>query len=218
MKAWFGLVLAGTLAALGGSAAHATAMIIILSESSFTTSLFGPSGTGVINVGPISFGTYTVNQVSGEDQSMLGTPGILNANSLNISSSTAGVLTVDVKSTGLSGVHEALGQSSFAVSNLNGSITSVTETTEINGATLATEPFTAMGTNVQNDLVNLGSGGTFTADDIFVLTSVGGGAGNATLTIDLSGTPVPVPEPASLALLGTALVGFGAIRRRRKRV
>jgi len=196
-------------------AANATLLSATLAEPTFVTFNVPASNTGAIGFGPQAYGTYTVVSGGAQDQSALAIPGILNAQTLDISGATAGVLTIDVHSTGLIGTGLALGVSSFAVNALNGSITSVTETTMINGVVLATHNFGGIGTNVQNDLVNLGPSGTFTADDIFVITSVGGGAGNANLTIDLSGTPVP--EPASLALLGVGVLGLGFVTAKRRK-
>jgi hypothetical protein len=195
------------------SGAYASAMTITLSEAGFTTSVFGPSPTGAISVGPISYGTYLVNQISAQNATSLGSPGVLNANSFDISSTTAGVLTVDVMSTGLVGVNAITDfLSSFKVDTLNGSITEVVETTKINGATLSSEPFSAAGSNIQHVLLNAGT--PFSAEDIFVITDVGGGAGNDNLTIDLSANKVP--EPASLPLLAMGLAGLGMVVRRRR--
>jgi hypothetical protein len=204
-------LLASSLAWTSG--AYASAMTITLSEPGFTTSVFGPSATGSISEGPVAYGTYLVNQISAQNATALGSPGVLNSQSLDISSSRAGVLTVDVKTTGLVGMNALMNfLSSFAVNSLNGSITHVTETTEINGALVGSQAFSAIGDSIQNKVVNPGT--PFTADDIFTITDVGGGAGNDNLTIDLSATKVP--EPASLALLGTALAGLGFLRRSRK--
>jgi hypothetical protein len=65
--------------------------------------------------------------------------------------------------------------------------------------------------NTLSGLLITGGGGNFTGGQS---TSA---SASATLSYEYSTTPPPVPEPASMALLGTGLLGLGAMLRRRRR-
>src|SRR5215469_15598596 len=87
------------------------------------------TGSGNVNIPGISYGTFTINDVSAQDFAVLGPPGLLNSQNLDISSSRPGILTIWITAQGLSFTGVQSFASSFAVNNLSGSIVAVEEST-----------------------------------------------------------------------------------------
>jgi len=180
------------------------------------------TGSGNLTISGVSYGTFTVNDVSAQDFTLLGPPGLLNSQSLDISTAKPGVLTIWVTAQGLSftGVQNFV--SSFAVNTLRGSVVGVTENTYFSptnalygGTLLKSAVFSGIGT--AGPFTKEGATiGTYSVTNQYVIFDIGGTEGNDNITMDLSATPVP--EPASFGLMGIGLAAIAALSRRRRAI
>jgi hypothetical protein len=184
------------------------------------TTVNSNTGASIVSAGVIglSYGSFTSSTVTGTG---LASPtDLLLSNSIHVSSGTAGTLNVFVTVQGLTTpLSSALSLiSSFTSNVLNGSITSVTETTFISstnalyaGAGLSSTVFSAIGTNVQTASGNTGAG-TYSITEEFTIVATG--SGNTNSSIDVSSA---TPIPAALPLFAGGLGVLGLLARRRKR-
>jgi hypothetical protein len=192
-----------------------------INGGAITTVATGSGNTGILG---LNYGTLTLNNVSAQDFAALGMPGLLNTQSLNISSRTPGTLTIWITAQGLSftGVQDFT--SAFAVNDLTGSIVTVGETTyfsptnglyDVGQTMLSSATFNGIGTSGPFT-VSAVPGNDYSVTEEYQIFDKGGSTGNDNITIDLTGRAV-TPEPGSLLLMGTGLALAGLVYRRRNK-
>jgi hypothetical protein len=196
------------------SLAHADTITISLQEAGVNSgnpTVEATSSTGVAAIAGLSYGTFTVNTVTGTGSPAVNEPE-LDSTSTNVNSSASGTLTVYVMESGITsptGTNSYL--SSFTSNVLNGAISGVTEATLINGAPLAAGvTFHSIGASASTNSATTTA--PFSETEVYTITATG--AGNVNDTIDITAAP----EPGSLGLLSSGLFGIALLGLRRRKL
>jgi hypothetical protein len=207
------LLLASVFALAVGPALADSISLTATVDGGAPTVIVSPDGS--LTVTNQSFGVFNLNSLSINSETFLAPPGILSSNTLDVDQTTTGThtLALDIIASGLAGPNavEAF-LSSFSVSGQTAGW-SVTERTTINGNPLATTPlFTGVSDSAFS--TNAAFAGTlFTADEHYLITSVGEGSFNGGIDI-----AVGVPEPATWGMMLLGFVGLAAAFRNKRRI